>query len=179
MFIRRVTHIDKKNHQEYHTYKLVESVRSERGPRQRTLLNLGADFNFPEEKWKDLANRIEEIITGQQRLFAYPEEVESLAHSYARKLIRYQGEPVLEKLMVLQGKVWIISGWISTPWRTSIPIPVGTEYVIHETIKELELDEKLGSLGFNKAAVDVTVGVIAARLIAPSSERAAHIMASD
>ena len=31
--------------------------------------NLGADFNVPEEKWKDLANRIEQIVTGQSSLF--------------------------------------------------------------------------------------------------------------
>jgi len=175
MFIRRVTHIDKKNLKEYYTYKLVESVRTERGPRQRTLLNLGADFTLPEKDWKDLANRIEEIITGQQRLFACPEEVESLAHSYARKLIRYQGEPVLEKGKASSGEGADYHRVDINTLENEYPRPVGAEYAIHETIKELKLDEKLTSLGFNKAAVDVTVGVIAARLIAPSSERAAHI----
>jgi len=29
------------------------------------VLNLGADFSVPEEKWKELANRMEEIATGQ------------------------------------------------------------------------------------------------------------------
>lgn len=55
------------------------------------------------------------------------------------------------------------------------PRPVGAEYVIHETIKELELDKKLTSLGFNRPALDCAIGVIAARLIAPSSERSVHI----
>ena len=55
-------------------------------------MNLGADFTFPEEKWKDLANRIEGIITGQDSLFAYPEEIETLARRYARKIINYQGQ---------------------------------------------------------------------------------------
>ncbi|PIP08761.1 MAG: hypothetical protein COX51_02735 [Syntrophobacteraceae bacterium CG23_combo_of_CG06-09_8_20_14_all_50_8] len=59
MYIRKVTHANKKNRQEYPAYKLVESVRSERGPQQRMLLNMGADFTFPEERWKDLANSIE------------------------------------------------------------------------------------------------------------------------
>ena len=65
MFIRKVFHTDKKNNTVYHTFKLVESVRTQRGPRQRMVLNLGADFSVPEEKWKELANRIEEIATGQ------------------------------------------------------------------------------------------------------------------
>ena len=183
MYIRKVTHADKKNHQEYHTYKLVESVRTERGPRQRTLLNLGADFTFPEEKWKDLANRIEEIITGQNSFFAYPEEIETLARSYARKVIRYQGESVLKKSDA--HSVVVPPGVEETDYhRVDIntlenehPRPVGAEYVIHETIKEpvLGLDKKLTSLGFNKPVLDTAIGVIAARLIAPSSERAAHI----
>jgi len=47
MYIRKVTHRNKKNHQEYFTFKLVESVRTEQGPRQQELLNLGTDFNLP------------------------------------------------------------------------------------------------------------------------------------
>ena len=178
MYIRKVTHVNKDNQQEYHTYKLVESVRTERGPRQRMLLNLGADFTFPEEKWKDLANRIEGIITGQDSLFTYQEEIETLARRYARKIINYQGK--LRKSDVSSEG----SPGVEEPdyHRVDIntlenehPRPVGAEYVIHETIKELELDKKLTSLGFNKPALDVTIGVIAARLVAPSSERAAHI----
>ena len=92
MFIRKTTHTNKGNKKEYHTFKLIESVRTERGPRQRMVLNLGTDFSLPEEQWKDLANRIEEIVTGQHPLFTYPEEVETLAKRYARRIIAYQGE---------------------------------------------------------------------------------------
>jgi transposase len=178
MYIRKVTHAHKKNRQEYSTYKVVESVRTERGPRQRMLLNLGTGFILPEEKWKDLANRIEEIITGQKCLFAYPEDIETLARRYARKLVRYQGQPVIR-----EGNVGG-SPDVDKPdyHRVDIntlenehPRPVGAEYVVHETIKELELDKKLSTLGFNKLALDAAMGVIAARLIAPSSERAAHV----
>ena len=65
MFIRKVPHKNTKTRKEYYTYKLVDSFRTERGPRQRTVLNLGVDFSLPKEQWKDLANCIEEIITGQ------------------------------------------------------------------------------------------------------------------
>lgn len=181
MYIRKVTHAHKKNRQEYSTYKLVESVRTERGPRQRMLLNLGTGFTLPEEKWKDLANRIEEIITGQECLFAYPEEIETLARRYARKAIHYQGQSVVRESDVHSV---VGSPGMDEPdyhrvdintLENEYPRPVGAEYVIHETIKELELDKKLTSLGFNKPALDVAIGVIAARLVAPSSERAAHV----
>jgi len=176
MFIRKVIHTDKKNRQGYHTFKLVESVRTERGPRQRPLLNLGTDFTLPEEQWKDLANRVEEIITGQDHLFACSEEIETLANRYARKIVRYQGQPSLREGGVRPGvdKTDYQRVDISTVDNEHAR-SVGAEYVVHETIKELTLDEKLIDLGFYKPAVDAAIGVIAARLIAPSSERAAHI----
>jgi len=176
MYIRKVTHVDKKNRKEYYTYKLVESVRTEKGPRQRTLLNLGTDFELPEEKWKVLADRIESILRGRQPLVPFPEEIETLARTYAKKLIRYQGEYASKK-----GDV--SSCGVEEPDYHRVDIntlenedarSVGAEYVVYETIKDLGLDKKLTSLGFSKPWLDASIGVITARLIAPSSERAAH-----
>ena len=53
------------------SYRLVESKRMEKGGvRQYALLNLGADFSLLSEQWPDLSRRIEEILSGQQNLFA-------------------------------------------------------------------------------------------------------------
>jgi transposase len=52
---------------------------------------------------------------------------------------------------------------------------IGAEHVVYETIQSLELDGVLMTLGFTKAALHAAIGVIAARLIAPSSERATHV----
>ena len=172
MFIRKTTHTDRKAKKEYHTFKLIESVRTERGPRQRMLLNLGADFSLPEEKWKDLANRIEEILTGQDPLLPYTEEIETLAARYARKLIGYQGATQAEQRESPDPDYHRvdINSIDNEHSRT-----IGAEHVVYETIKYLELDGLLMALGFNKTAHDAAIGVIAARLIAPSSERAAHL----
>ena len=172
MFIRKTTHTDRKAKKEYHTFKLIESVRTERGPRQRMLLNLGADFSLPEEKWKDLANRIEEILTGQDPLLPYTQEIETLAARYARKLIGYQGATQAEQRESRDPDYHRvdINSIDNEHSRT-----IGAEHVVYETIKYLDLDGLLMSLGFNKTALDAAIGVIAARLIAPSSERAAHL----
>jgi len=168
MFIRKVIHTDTKNHREYHTFKLLESLRTERGPRQRMVLNLGTDFSVPEDHWKDLANRIEEIVTGQQPLFTYGEEVERLADLYARKIVAYHGEAATRR---------------STPDYQRIdidtidceqPRSVGAEHVVYATMKTLGLDELLTTLGFNTPFRNAAMGVIAARLIAPCSEKATH-----
>ncbi|OIP36976.1 hypothetical protein AUJ95_08885 [Candidatus Desantisbacteria bacterium CG2_30_40_21] len=69
MFIREVCHKNKKNNTIYSTYKLVESVRTKQGPRQKAILNLGVDFNLPKDQWKLLALRIEELLEGRESLF--------------------------------------------------------------------------------------------------------------
>ncbi len=92
MFIRKVPHKNRKNRKEYYTYKLVDSIRTERGPRQRDILNMGVDFDLPKEEWKYLVNCIEEILTGQKHLIDNPEEIRRLAGRYARKIIRGQGK---------------------------------------------------------------------------------------
>jgi len=169
MFIGKVTHRDKRNRREYHTFKLLESVRTERGPRQRMVLNLGTDFSLPEEHWKDLANRIEEIVTGQHPLFSYPEEVERLAELYAGKIITYHGEATVGRSEPDYQRVDIET------IDNESPRSVGAEHIVWETIRTLGLDELLSKLGFNKPARNAALGVIAARLIAPSSERATHV----
>jgi transposase len=170
MFIRKVPHKNKKNRKQYHTYKLVESIRTERGPRQRDILNLGVDFDLPKQQWKDLANCIEGIITRQKPLFDYPEEISKLAKKYARTIIRQQacaideGEDVSPDYQVVD-----VNSVDNEEART-----VGAEHVVYETIKELEIDRELRSLGLNRAQLAVALGVIAGRMIAPGSERATH-----
>jgi transposase len=172
MFIRKTTHTDRKTKGKYHTFKLIESVRTERGPRQQMLLNLGVDFSLPKDQWKDLANRIEQILTGQEPLIPYPQEIETLAASYARKLIDYQGrrQPANRQPPDPDYHRVDITSVDNERSRT-----IGAEHVVYETIQSLELDGVLMTLGFNKAALHAAIGVIAARLIAPSSERATHV----
>lgn len=173
MYVRKVSHYNKSNRVEYHTYKLVESVRTERGPRQRTLLNLGTDFNLPQGKWKAFANRVEEIITGQISLLDYPEEIENIAQNCARKIIRKQSSIIPEKKdsdYLPDYQTVDINSTENEQART-----IGAEHVVYHTIKELELDRKLAELKFNRPHLEVAFGVIAARLINPTSERKTHI----
>ena len=86
MFIRKKQKKDTATGKSYFSFQLVESIRTERGPRQRILLNLG-QLDLQEEEYKLLADRIEEIVTKQGRLFECPKKIESLAQSYASQLI--------------------------------------------------------------------------------------------
>ena len=103
MYIRQTKQADKKTQKPYFTYRLVESIRTERGVRQRLLLNLGSQFQVSKEHWKTLANRIEEIITKQEPLFTLEPELEQQAHAIAKQLINKNAitEDDLDKFIFL------------------------------------------------------------------------------
>jgi len=170
MFIRKVDHKNKKNRHKYYTYKLVNSIRTERGPRQRVILNLGVDFDLPKEKWKDLANCIEEIITGQKPLIDYPKAIRSFARRYAKKIIREQASVIDEVETIAPDYATIDVNSIDNEEARTI----GAEYVVYETIKELAIDRKLRKLGLNRHHLAASLGVIAGRMIVPGSERSTH-----
>ena len=55
MYIKKTFKKDSKSGKFYSAYHLVESVRTERGPRQRTLLYMGSEIAIPEGEHKILA----------------------------------------------------------------------------------------------------------------------------
>ena len=170
MFIRKVRHKNKKNRKDYFTYKLVESVRTERGPRQRDVLNLGVSFKLPVEQWKDLANCIETELTGQRPLFDYPKKLRTLARKYARAITYQRSEAIDERQDIpADYQVVDVNSVDSEDIRT-----VGAEHVVYETIKELGLDQKLRSFGLTRMQLSLALGMIAGRMIFPGSERATH-----
>jgi len=170
MFIRKVPHKDQKNRKDYFTFKLVESVRTERGPRQRDVLNLGVSFELPVEQWKDLANCIETELTGQRPLFDYPKQLRALARKYA-KAITHQRSAAIDEQQDIPADYQIVdvNSVDSEDIRT-----VGAEHVVYETIKELGLDRKLRSFGLTRMQLSLALGMIAGRMIFPGSERATH-----
>ena len=170
MFIRIVEHKNKKNRRKYRTYKLVDSVRTERGPRQTTVLNLGSDFNLPKKDWKQLANCIEEIVTEQQNIFDYPKKIRTLADQYARRIIRKQSVVVVPEKKSSPDYARVDLNSINN----ELPRTAGAEYVVYETIKLLEIDKKLVDLGLKSADMAAIIGVLCGRMIVPGSERSTH-----
>jgi len=72
MYIRKTVQ-KAKNGKEYVNYLLVESVMTEKGPRQRTICSLGNLRPRPLGEWLVLARKVEEKLAGQLEL----EDVES------------------------------------------------------------------------------------------------------
>jgi len=167
MYIRRTTIKSRKDGKRYYTYRLVESKRTVKGVRQRTLLNLGKDFPYPRELWPDIVQRIEDIITGQQRLFPL-DKVEVAAQRYAALLLQSQARAAeLDKREIKATDYREIDVESLEMLR---PRTVGIEHVAYEAIKRLELEKKLYGFGFSKPWVCAAIGTIVGRMAHPGSE---------
>lgn len=170
MFIREIKKRNKGYSTIYKYHHLVESVRTVGGPRQRFILNLGT-LDLPKKDWPLLARRIEEIVKGDNILYAESPEIERLANFYACKIIR-------KGVKVVEGEEDIrevdVNGVEASVSRT-----IGGEHIGYSYVRVLELEEYLGSCGFTRRQIEVAILLIISRMISPGSERHTHFWAKN
>jgi len=163
MFIRTVQKRNKLSWTKYSCQQLVESVRTEKGVRQRLLLSLGK-LTLPKDDWPRLVNRIESIVNGQQTLFAETPEIEQLATEIAKHLVaKYAVEPEIggERFET-----------VAVQSLTNLRIrQIGAEYLGLDFFKKLQLPECLNACGFSKRQLEIAMLLIIGRLVHPGSER--------
>ena len=95
MFIKKVKKRNGKTQKIYEYLQLVESVRTEKGPRQRLVLNLG-NIDIDRSQYKALARRIEDILTGQRSFIELDERVEKYAKDAANTIFKRSEEHTSE-----------------------------------------------------------------------------------
>jgi len=165
MFIRRTVSKNKKyDDEKYYTYRLVESYRLGGKVKQRVLLNLGADFNVDKDKWSTLSNRIEDIIKRRESLFEIEKDLESLAQQYALQLMVISTHSDNKQESDYQ-EVDINS------LENIDPKTVGSEHIVYETIKELELPNLFERLEFTPMQSNCAIGTLIAKACAPASDK--------
>jgi hypothetical protein len=166
MFIRRTVSKSKKyNEEKYYTYRLVESYRVNDKVKQRVLLNLGADFSLDKDKWSMLSTRIEDIVKQRETLFDIDDqEIESLAQQYALQLITLSANSDNEEDKEYK-EIDINS------IKSVNPKTIGSEYIVYETIKELELPNLFERLDFTPMQRDSAIGTLIAKACSPASDK--------
>ncbi len=165
MFIRKCIKIEKLTKKKYFFYQLVESIRTERGPRQRLLLNIGSKLDLSKEEKKLLANRIEEIITGITSLFSYSEQIESLANRFAKALLKKQSQISEPKPQEKEYHAVDIN-----TIKNENPRTIGIETIAYESLKELGLDQKLKELQLSSRQIELAIASIIGKLSIAGSE---------
>ena len=172
MYIRRTTIKSRKNGEPYYTYRLVESVRTSKGVRQRTLLNLGSNFSCSRESWPDLTRRIGEIISGQKQLFPPASDLEDAAQRYAALIIQSK-----DRADGIGGDNTASYDYRNVDISTlefMRPRSIGIEHVAYEVLRQLQLDKKLQELGLNKHQLCTAIGTVIGRMTEPGSELSTH-----
>lgn len=149
MYIKKTIKTDRKSNKTYCAFHLVESIRTEKGPRQRTLLYMGSEIPLPEEEHKMLAKCIEEIISNTQHLLPYPERIQKLAQTYASQIMSRLSEPEEQSI----DSNTEISDFVSIDLHSieqQEPRSIGAEHLVLEMAKQLQLPQLLQQLGLSK-----------------------------
>jgi len=170
MFIREIEKKNPGSDKAFISHRLVQSIRTPRGPRQTVVMNLGK-LEISKEKWKKLANRIEEVAYGQEmRLIEAPQEIEALAQHYAHLLIKKQLAEKKEKQQSINQEQDFESINVNAV-SSSENKRIGSEHVGLEAMKSLGFFDLFQQLGFTQRQSDLATLLIVGRYVHPSSER--------
>lgn len=164
MYIRTVTKSNNGSSKKYECHQLVESIRTEKGVRQKLLLSLGR-LQLPKEKWPRLVARLKAIIQNQESLFVEDTYIEKLAQKFARLFIEKHGfdtEPESYQSIEVQSL------------QNQQVRHIGAEYLGTAFFKKLHLAECLKSCGFTQQQIEIAILLIIGRLTSPGSERHLH-----
>jgi transposase len=180
MFIRKTATRNKSANESYFTFRLVTSERTGKQVRQITLLNLGRQFDLPQDDWPRLCARIEALLAGQAGMLRESEVIETLAQRYAARLIVAAPEPAPPA---------VPSAPSGSPAKSAASDPVfaevdvtslqliqprsaGVEAAGLAAMGWLGIDPILTDLGFNGIQRAAVAGSLIGRMAAPGSELA-------
>jgi transposase len=165
MFIRAAKTKNQKTGEIYLKHQLVESYRTEKGPRQRVILNLG-QLSLDKRQWRRLAFELENRLSGQDSLLDDP----AIEHAADEILKNYD----FYKLRVK--KETQPSHWLKVDLAklaVSNNRSLGPELAADYSWDLLGLDRILKDAGMDSKKISIAKALIFAKLISPSSEASA------
>jgi transposase len=187
VFIREVKkHIRNGEKQyDYVQHRLIESIRTPNGPRQRVLLNLGK-LDIPKDKFKSLANLIEAQISNHPQMSMLEEEHDpqliALANHFSEILLRKQIRTAVQddnngakestpsadddKETTKTFETVDVNSTGTSQGKT-----IGAEHVALTQLREIGFFRLLKRCGWNKRRQNLAAAQICARLVHPASER--------
>ena len=154
----------------YISHSLVESYRTEKGPRQRTICSLGDLKARSRKNWLKLIHKVEDELVGQRDWLEGEEdrEVDAIVQGVetARAILVRQGAGKPQK------SEEDVVGVHLAGVRTEHHREAGAVHVGYQFWKRLELDSILAGVGLDKRSRELTCVMTMNRLIAPKSEHA-------
>ncbi len=166
MYIRSIKVANGKTKKQYTYLNLVENIRTDKGPRQRIILNLGK-LDIDSSQYKALSKRIENILSGTRELFDLDEDIEKIAQQVSDRIFTKRAKDAQLKAQAQANFVAVDVNSLETKKVRSL----GPEYVCHQQWKELEMDRVLRKCGVPKGTIPLLEALIVGRMIKPASER--------
>jgi transposase len=171
MYIRKT--VRRYKDKTYENYLLVESVLTDKGPRQKVICSLGDLSPGPPEQWLALARKLQDALTGQLALPGMADEdpeLQRLAQALPRPGAPL-GDAASETPTATPRPDDRISVHVDRV-TCEQPRPAGHIHVGLQFWKRLGLDDILGALGFAPRLVALTCAMTLNRLIHPAAEYA-------
>jgi len=169
MFIREIQKKNPNSPKVFISHRLIESVRTPRGPRQRVVVNLG-QLDLPKENWKELANRIEDLVRGyKSSTVPISAGIETLARHYSKQILRKQRSEKKET-HILENEQDFRNVDVNAV-SSSDGKSIGPEHAGLEAMKALGFFDLFRQLGFTDDESNLATLQIVGRLVHSGSER--------
>ena len=174
MFIKTIVKTDKKTSKRYDYYRLCESYRLDGKPRHRTILSLGSlnELKNKEER-KLLADRIEDLINGSNRLFISVEKphIEKYAKEFYNKIVNLKLLDIQKQEPLIEQKEEVDFQEVDINTLTTEQAKdIGSEWLVYQAIQQLEIDKMLAQQGFDEKQLKTAIVHIISRCVFPASE---------
>jgi transposase len=170
MYIRKT--VRRYKDKTYVNFLLVESVLTEKGPRQKVVCSLGDLSPRPPEQWLALARKLQDALTGQLSLPGLADEdpeLEQLKHALPGRTAPL--DDVGNPITAAASPGDLVAVHIDRVTYET-PRPAGHIHVGLHFWKRLGLDDIFKSLGFSPYVVSLTCAMTLNRLIHPAAEYA-------
>ncbi len=176
MFIKQIKKKNKNSDKQYIYYRLIHGYKIGNKTRHQTLLNLGKLEGLDTSRHKALADRIEELVTGNSTTL-FPDAqgdsiIEGLAQEFSKKI-------VTEKLFITTPPdKKRISREISKNYQevdldTIEQVEsrnMGGEWLVKQAMEKLGVQGILSATGMNREETSIAQMLLTAKAIHPSSE---------
>lgn len=166
MFIRATKTKNKDTGQVYTTHRLVESIRTENGPRQRVVMYLG-EVTLDKSEWRRLAKVLEARLAGQQEIFELDESVMAAADQAYRFYEQYKTHGADKQKRQAQQEIIPVD--IATLSHTESR-SLGPELAGHHAWQAMNFDTILKQCGLTEKQRALAEATVVGRLVAPGSD---------
>ena len=175
MFLKKINKKNKNSDKEYTYYRLVHSYKIGNKIRHQTIMSLGSLSDVSKENHKALADRIEELITGNANTL-FPEnqkykDIEDIAQKFADKIISNKLFATNNKKSKIEKE--IESNYQEVDLETIEQIEskeIGGEWLVKQSFEKLGIDKLLSEIGMSENQIKIAQTLLTAKMLYPSSE---------